>query len=92
MASRNVVVCLDGTWNTSDLNRLRAPVIGQTCICFISPVLPKSADGREQVKLYLPGVGTHRRPLSRLLDGMTGNGSDGSISLRIYPREYQRRR
>jgi uncharacterized protein (DUF2235 family) len=73
MASRNVVVCLDGTWNTSDLNRLSSRYWTNVYLLYKS-VLPKSADGREQVKLYLPGVGTHRRPLSRLLDGMTGNG------------------
>jgi len=63
--SKNIVVCIDGTWNTAT-----SSVAPSTNV----HLLWQLAVQRNQIKFYFPGVGTRRGLLGRRLEGATGKG------------------
>ena len=75
---RRLVVCCDGTWNTSDQKQDGVPTptnVRRLHNC----VALRDAEGIEQIPYYHPGIGTEGRWLARKLGGATGAGLDRNI-------------
>ena len=74
--AKNIVVCLDGTWNQPEkLNGHRAPT---NVLKFMRALLPTGDHGRCQVVFYDPGVGTGGR-----IDRITGGAFGGGLSQNV---------
>lgn len=65
---RRLVVCCDGTWNSSDGGRAATNVVRMARV-----VKSRASDGTPQIVWYHPGVGTGD-PLDRMLGGAVGVG------------------
>ncbi len=65
---KRIVLCLDGTWNTADLEAKITNVVH-----LVRAVLPRGRDGVAQVVYYHKGVGTGG-PVDRLRGGAFGAG------------------
>ena len=63
--SKNIIACLDGTWNDSTSGTSQPTNVYS---------LFQSAQTEGQLKLYRSGVGSGRPWLSRRLDAMSGKG------------------
>ncbi len=70
---RHLIVCCDGTWNTSD----QKSVTNVKRLC--DALADKDDSGNEQWRYYGPGVGTEGGLVARLTGGALGVGLDGNI-------------
>jgi uncharacterized protein (DUF2235 family) len=74
--AKNIVVCLDGTWNQPEkLNGHRAPT---NVLKFMRALLPTGPHGRCQAVFYDPGVGT-AGIIDRITGGVFGVGLSQNI-------------
>ncbi len=74
---RHLVVCCDGTWNTSDQEAEGIPA--PTNVCRLHNALAaQDAQGNPQIPYYHPGVGTSGG-LDRLVGGALGIGLSANI-------------
>jgi uncharacterized protein (DUF2235 family) len=74
--AKNIVVCLDGTWNQPEkLNGHRAPT---NVLKFMRALLPTGRDGRCQVAFYDAGVGTGSA-VDRVKGGVFGVGLSQNV-------------
>jgi uncharacterized protein (DUF2235 family) len=74
--AKNIVVCLDGTWNQPEkLNGHRAPT---NVLKFMRALLPTGPGGRCQVVFYDPGVGTGSA-IDRIKGGAFGIGLSQNV-------------
>ena len=74
--AKNIVVCLDGTWNQPEkLNGHRAPT---NVLKFMRALLPTGSHGRCQVVFYDPGVGTGS-VVDRITGGVFGIGLSQNV-------------
>jgi uncharacterized protein (DUF2235 family) len=75
--AKNIVVCLDGTWNQPEkLNGHRAPT---NVLKFMRALLPTGPRGRCQVVFYDPGVGTTGSVIDRITGGVFGVGLSQNV-------------
>jgi uncharacterized protein (DUF2235 family) len=65
LMSKNIVVCIDGTWNNSVSDDAPSTNVHNLFL---------SLERSNQFKIYYPGVGTHRGWLGKRLDGANGKG------------------
>jgi uncharacterized protein (DUF2235 family) len=76
---KRLIICADGTWNIRDQIDKDTGKRHATNVTKVArAILPKAADGIEQVVFYHDGVGT-RRGLDKLTGGAFGHGIEGNI-------------
>jgi uncharacterized protein (DUF2235 family) len=74
---RNVVICLDGTWNTPGKSLAASEDTSTNVFKFYERALSQSESGKEQIKWYNNGIGTEY--LNRISGGAFGLGLDKHI-------------
>lgn len=74
--AKNIVVCMDGTWNTPNIDE-DGDDDQTNVVKLFDQVQEKSSDGRNQVKYYIKGVGTDW--CDRLMGGAFGVGLSAKI-------------
>src|SRR6266536_1570267 len=88
--AKRLVVCFDGTWNKAhDTGGDAADGTPTNVARFHAAVLARAADGLEQVKTYIGGVGTHW--WDRLSGGALGLGVSNNMAegYRFLAERYQ---
>lgn len=87
---KRIIICCDGTWNTPDKiksqvkstnNEEEKYVPCSTNVVKIATAIKhiSTADGKEQLTYYDPGIGTSGWIIKRLFDGATGTGISANI-------------
>lgn len=75
---KNIIICCDGTWNTSD--QKDEGVLSPTNVVQLYNSLAEKDDtGVIQHTYYHPGIGTNGTRWNRMIDGGTGVGLDNNI-------------
>jgi uncharacterized protein (DUF2235 family) len=77
MASKNIIVCCDGTWNSPDQKSEGGKACPTNVAKLFESVCPYDADGNPQVVQYIRGVGT------RFWERVRGGGFGYGISENI---------
>ena len=76
---KRLVVCADGTWNVRDQIDRKTQKRHATNVTKVArAILPRTADGIDQVVFYHDGVGTHWG-LDRITGGAFGTGLESNI-------------
>ncbi len=75
---RNLIVCCDGTWNTSDQTRDGIPT-PTNVVRLYNAIDDKDAKGNPQRKYYHPGVGTEGNWWEKLAGGVAGVGLSKNV-------------
>jgi uncharacterized protein (DUF2235 family) len=73
--TKKLVVCFDGTWNNADSENAETNVSLMSRAVRATP----ENDPRQQIVLYLRGVGSAGLSVQRVLEGATGLGLDDTI-------------
>lgn len=77
--AKRLILCFDGTWNIPDDERPEHEQVETNVRRLYESILHTSADGRRQVPLYVPGVGT--KWYERIQGGVFGHGLSENILL-----------
>ena len=76
---KRLVICADGTWNYRDQQDDGTHLRHATNVTKLArAVLPRAADGTDQVVIYHDGIGA-QKGLEHLTGGVTGEGIEGNI-------------